>query len=36
VHENGFPVGLEEDGLPNWKTAPPVVAAVKDQVRAQS
>ena len=33
VHENGFPVGLEEDGLPNWRTAPPVVAAVKDQVR---
>lgn len=33
VHENGFPVGLEEDGLPNWRTAPPVVPAVKDQVR---
>ena len=34
VHENGFPVGLEEDGLPNWRNAPPIVAAVKDQVRA--
>lgn len=33
VHDNGFPVGLEEDGLPNWRTAPPVVPAVKDQVR---
>ncbi|MUL68050.1 enoyl-CoA hydratase [Mycobacterium sp. CBMA 234] len=33
VHENGFPVGMEEDGLPNWRTAPPVVPAVKDQVR---
>ncbi|MHA7664980.1 enoyl-CoA hydratase [Mycolicibacterium sp. HS_4_1] len=33
VHENGFPVGLEEDGLPNWRTAPPVVPAAKDQVR---
>lgn len=33
VHDNGFPVGLEEDGLPNWRTAPPVVSAVKDQVR---
>ncbi|MCX8560742.1 enoyl-CoA hydratase [Mycolicibacterium mucogenicum] len=33
VHENGFPVGLEEDGLPNWRTAPPVVPASKDQVR---
>lgn len=32
VHENGFPVGMEEDGLPNWRTAPPVVPAVKDQV----
>jgi len=35
VHENRFPVGLEEDGLPNWRTAPPVVPAVKDQVRAE-
>jgi enoyl-CoA hydratase len=35
VHENGWPVGLEEDGLPNWKTAPPIVPAVKDQVRAE-
>ena len=34
VHENGFPVGLEEDGLPNWRNAPPIVAAVKDQVRS--
>jgi enoyl-CoA hydratase len=34
AHENRFPVGLEEDGLPNWRTAPPIVNAVKDQVRA--
>jgi enoyl-CoA hydratase len=34
VHENGWPVGMEEDGLPNWRTAPPIVPAVKDQVRA--
>ena len=34
VHDNGFPVGLEEDGLPNWRNAPPIVAAVKDQVRS--
>lgn len=34
VHENGWPVGLESDGLPNWRTAPPIVPAVKDQVRA--
>jgi enoyl-CoA hydratase len=35
VHDSKFPVGLEEDGLPNWRTAPPVVPAVKDQVRAE-
>lgn len=35
VHENGFPVALEEDGIPNWRNAPPIVPAVKDQVRAQ-
>ena len=34
VHENGYPVALEEDGIPNWKQAPPIVPAVKDQVRA--
>jgi enoyl-CoA hydratase len=34
VHENGYPVALEEDGIPNWKEAPPIVPAVKDQVRA--
>jgi enoyl-CoA hydratase len=35
VHEEGWPVGLESDGLPNWKTAPSIVPAVKDQVRAE-
>ena len=25
----------EEDGIPNWKDAPPIVPAVKDQVRAE-
>jgi enoyl-CoA hydratase len=34
LHENKYPVALEEDGIPNWKTAPPIVPAVKDQVRA--
>lgn len=34
VHENGYPVAQEEDGIPNWKEAPPIVPAVKDQVRA--
>src|SRR5829696_1303221 len=35
LHENGYPVALEEDGIPNWKDAPPIVPAVKDQVRAE-
>ncbi len=34
VHENGYPIALEEDGIPNWKDAPPIVNAVKDKVRA--
>jgi enoyl-CoA hydratase len=32
THDSRFPVGLEEDGLPNWRTAPPVVPAAKDKV----
>ena len=35
VHDNGWPVALEEDGIPNWKEAPPIVPAVKDQVQAE-
>ena len=31
VHENGFPVGLAEDGLIDWRTAEPPKPAVKDQ-----
>jgi enoyl-CoA hydratase len=34
IHENGFPGALEEDGVPNWKAAPPVVLAERDSVRA--
>src|SRR6266568_2501767 len=34
VHENRRPVATEEDGIPNWKDAPPVVLATKDEVRA--
>jgi enoyl-CoA hydratase len=36
AHENRMPAGLPEDGIPSWKEAPPVVAAVKNLVRAQS
>ena len=36
LHENKYPIALEEDGIPNWKEAPPIVPAVKDRVRADS
>jgi len=36
LHENKYPIALEEDGIPNWKEAPPIVPAVKDKVRADS
>jgi enoyl-CoA hydratase len=35
IHDNGWPVALEEDGIPNWKDAPPILPAVKDQVQAE-
>jgi enoyl-CoA hydratase len=35
LHESKYPVALEEDGIPNWKTAPPIVAMQKDTVRAE-
>jgi enoyl-CoA hydratase len=35
LHENKYPVALEEDGITNWKEAPPIVRAVKDEVRAE-
>jgi enoyl-CoA hydratase len=34
VHENRFPIAQEEDGIPNWKDAPPVVPLSKTEVRA--
>ena len=34
VHDNRYPIALDEDGVPNWKAAPPIVPAVKDRVRA--
>jgi enoyl-CoA hydratase len=36
VHDNRYPIALEEDGVPNWKSAPPVVPAVKGRVRSES
>jgi len=33
LHGGGFPVANESDGVPNWRSAPPVVPSVKDRVR---
>ena len=35
LHDDGYPVAKEEDGIPHWKSAPPIVRATKDQVRAE-
>jgi enoyl-CoA hydratase len=34
VNDDGWPVAKEDAGIPNWREAPPIVPAVKDQVRA--
>lgn len=34
IHENKLPRALPEDGVSNWRDAPPVTTAVKDLVRA--
>jgi enoyl-CoA hydratase len=34
IHDNHYPIALPEDGV-DWRTAPPVVPAVKDLVRAE-
>ena len=34
VHDDNTPAGLPEDGIANWKEAPPIVRASKDQARA--
>jgi enoyl-CoA hydratase len=34
IHENHMPVAVPEDGVPNWREAPPVVPALKDEVKA--
>jgi enoyl-CoA hydratase len=33
---NGIPIALEPDGIPNWKTAPPIVLATKEEVRSNA
>ena len=32
VHDDGYPAGLPEDGIPSWKEVPPVLMARKDHV----
>ena len=34
VHDNRYPIALEEDGIPNWRDAPPIVNVSKDKARA--
>jgi enoyl-CoA hydratase len=35
INEDKYPIAKEDSGVPNWKEAPPIVPAVKDQVRAE-
>jgi enoyl-CoA hydratase len=34
IHESKYPVAEPEDGIPDWRTAPPVLPALKDQPEA--
>jgi enoyl-CoA hydratase len=34
IHDDKVPAGKPEDGVPNWREAPPVVPLVKDKPRA--
>jgi enoyl-CoA hydratase len=36
IHDDKFPAAQEADGIPNWKTAPPIVRAEKTSVRADA
>ena len=36
LNEDKYPIAKEDSGIPNWREAPPIVPAVKDQVRAES
>ena len=36
VHGGGMPAALPDDGIANWKEAPPIVLAEKDAVRAEN
>jgi enoyl-CoA hydratase len=34
LHDDHHPAGKPEDGVPDWRTAPPILPAVKDQAQA--
>jgi enoyl-CoA hydratase len=36
VNDDGLAIGKEDSGIPNWRDAPPIVAARKNEVRASS
>jgi enoyl-CoA hydratase len=35
VNEDGRPIATPAAGVPDWRSAPPIVPAVKDKVRAE-
>jgi enoyl-CoA hydratase len=35
INDDHYPIAKEDAGVPNWRTAPPIVPSVKDQVRAE-
>jgi enoyl-CoA hydratase len=36
IHESKYPVAETQDGIADWRSAPPIVAAEKDTVRAEA
>jgi enoyl-CoA hydratase len=34
IHESKHPVAEPQDGIPDWRTAPPVLPALKDRPEA--
>ncbi len=36
VREDRYPIADEAHGIPDWRTAPPIVPALKDKVRAEA
>jgi enoyl-CoA hydratase len=36
INEDKYPIAREDSGVPNWRSAPPIVPSVKDRVRADT